>query len=160
LMNYVTIFLDVPFPLDPAGLIQVVRKTIRQLEGQANDESRIVAMTLARSFTALENVRHPAVRAFALEMVESNTQTGRAAWLLTKNWEDGDWALVESLTMRELDAEDYHSLEISVRHIGEAHPSPEAVNSLLNLYERGPCSFCREHVVELLDSLDALPEWV
>lgn len=44
-----------------------------------------------------------------------------------------------------------------VKDLFDRAPAPEAVEVLLELYERGPCASCRKYVVKHLIALDALP---
>ena len=49
-------------------------------------------------------------------------------------------------------------MEIDLRRFCERHPEPESeLRILLSLYDRGPCSFCRECVAKRLIDLDSLP---
>jgi hypothetical protein len=139
-------FSGVAFPLEPDILFPLALEEDGRLSAAAQN--------------ALQNITHPSVRAFALQMIAEARDTGRMAGLLLNNFQEGDWTLLESLTLRSFDLDDYHSLGFSIREIFEIHQSREAVGSLTNLYERGPCSFCRDHVIEHLHTLNAIPQWM
>jgi hypothetical protein len=77
--------------------------------------------------------------------------------LLVRNAEPGDYRIIERLLADTSDEDAYHRLGIDVRHFVEAHRSEEAAQSLLQLYENGPCSRCRYGVVKELLAIDRLP---
>ncbi len=112
------------------------------------------------AISALENISHPSVREFALDMIAQSIWTGWMTGLLNKNYQDGDWQLITEITQRNLDREEYHSLGFSVRDIFSAHPTPDSVAALLNLYEKGPCANCRVSVIKCLHQLQAIPPWM
>lgn len=152
---YVGIFQKTAFPLgDFSRFFDLARRI--DLEEEPFFISRLPVLAI----NALENISHPQIRAFALELITNRQDTGRVVSLLANNFEDGDWLLVESLFEADLDEHDYHSLGFSIRDIVEQHPSPDAVPSLIRLFDANPCSHCRERVVESLVSLDALPDWI
>lgn len=110
-----------------------------------------------RATRALGNITHPAVRTLGLQLIAEASRADEGADLLKNNFEESDFALLETALQQPLENTTYHSIGISARHIAEAHLSQRAVPSLLLLYENGPCSLCRHHCVELLLQLDALP---
>ena len=110
-----------------------------------------------RAMRALGNLTHPAVRALGLQLIADSTRAGEGADLLENNFEEGDFALLETVLQQPLETTTYHSVGMSVRQIAEEHLSPRAVPSLLLLYVNGPCSLCRHFCVKLLLQLDALP---
>ena len=157
---YVQIFRDRVFPLEPDRLIEWAKhlgeKPIRRSDGTVDHEARMPYYALS----SLSLLTHPKVRAFALSMIEQSKEAGRVVRLLAANYQKGDWQFIASLTSQNLDNEDYHSLEYSVEDVFKAHPSDEAIPALTNLYEHGPTSTCRRRVVQYLDSLDAVPDWM
>ena len=80
-------------------------------------------------------------------------------YLLELNFEQEDWNLLENLT-DDLSDDDCEKLIVQTRKVIETNPSPNALKTLLQLYEAGSCVSCRLHVVELMHELDCLPEWV
>lgn len=148
LIHYLGMFDKRPFPLDPAGLITL-----------AQHADWDVAI---RAIGALEQIEHPSVRAFALESIERGDRVGRMVGLLQQgsNYQESDWAIIEPLTRQVNDEDDYHSLGMAVRDIFEQHPTPLAIASLLNVFQNGPCGFCREYLVDNLAQLDAIPDWL
>jgi hypothetical protein len=160
LIVYLNIFKSRSFPLDPAKLIKLALSKTSKLTwegGWPTKPDRVVLAALA----ALENINHPDIRRLALSLIEGSAWIGWAVDLLANNYQETDWQhIVEPTTTRELDAYTYHGLGMSIRNLFEAHPSKDAVNTLINLYNNGPYSFCRFFLVEFLHSLDALPAWM
>jgi hypothetical protein len=146
LCQYIRIFHRVAFPLDPNILLSLAQHADEKVAGNA--------------ISALENITHPAVRSFALKSIEQGFFVGHAVGLLTKNYQDGDWQLIEDIAKRDLDEENYHSLGFSVRDVFERHPKPSSAQTLLYLYEKGPCSNCRYGIVKCLYQINAMPEWM
>lgn len=147
LIQYLNIFFHAVYPLDPEPLFPLV------------DFKSDYFFIPARVFNVLKNITHPAVRDFALKLIADNRHVGQAVGLLNRNFQDGDWALIEPLSQVAYD-DDFiaHNLQISVRAIVSDHPSKQAGQTLRNLYEYGPCSFCREHIVEELHALGELTD--
>jgi hypothetical protein len=146
LRKYLRIFSKVTFPLDHQILFPLA---------QNEDEFLAVA-----AINALQNIAHPSVREFALTMIERSYHSGRMVGLLSRNYQEGDWQFIQSITASQLDKDDYHALGYSVRDVFELHPSQDSTTAFLNVYHRGPCSLCRERFVECLRALEAVPQWL
>ena len=144
LRSYVSIFGRRTFPLDPGALIALL-----------DDPREKVAWSAAN---ALEQIKHPSVRAAALRMAEQGQLRQRALDLLAANWEPGDEYIAERLLAGEDDRERLHSLGLGLGDVVKAHESTSLVPSLLLGYERTPCSLCRYGFVESLIRLAALPD--
>jgi hypothetical protein len=147
--KYLEIFYETPFPLEPQLLFPFVY--------HPDNHNRPIAIQALR---ALKNIQHPSVREFALKLIGENHFAGSAVGLLEHNLEDEDWQLIEAVTKRSLADIDYHELQINVRDVFKSHRTKQATQSLLNLYENGRCSFCREYVVAELHNLDALSDTI
>lgn len=148
LRDYLRIFWERPFPLDPAALITLAQHTDWDVA--------------IRAIIALEKIEHPSVRAFALESIERGYSVGRMVGLLQQgsNYQESDWAIIENLTRQVNDEDDFHWLGFAVREVFEQHPTPLAIPTLLNLYRNGPCGNCREAFVDSLVQLEAIPDWL
>lgn len=143
LRSYVSIFAKRPFPLDPETLIDLL-----------GDPREHVAWFATN---ALEQIKHPSVRAAALRMAEQGPLQQRALDLLAANWEPGDERAAERLLAGEDDRERLHSLGLGLCDVLKAHESRSLVPALLLGYEKTPCSMCRGNFVESLIRLAALP---
>lgn len=132
------------FPLDHAVLLQLT---------ESHDER--VALAAA---TALTEVTHASVRELAFRLVEiQGAGREQAIAMLAQNFASGDHDVVTGWLQREQDREVRHRLGMDLRNFSGQHPEPESeVRMLLTLYEKGPCSFCRESVVQRLLELDGL----
>ncbi len=112
------------------------------------------------AISALKNFSDPVVREFALQSIQLGIHPGRMLGLLERNFKDGDWHLIETLTGSLDDNDENHMVGFSVHDILQEHSSPEAIPALLNSYEHDPCDYCRERIVEDLHSLNAVPSWI
>ena len=146
LIQRLHMFRDRPFPLPIDRLLSLAR---------ARDEEVAEA-----SRWLLGNLTDPRVRTLALELMEAEEPPSVAFHLLRNNFAPGDYARVERLVNPDMPADDFHSLGILARELIKVNASPEAVPTLLALYERGRCALCRGSVVELLLSLGPLPPWM
>jgi hypothetical protein len=148
LRKYLRIFWHRAFPLDVTPILKLV---------DYQDEGINYPSLPVSALNVLGEISHPSVRELALKLIAENRFTGRAVELLNRNFEADDWQRLEEITKRDLDKEDYHSLEMSVREVFREHSTQEATQTLLNLYENGICSHCRYDTVASLHSIDALP---
>lgn len=127
-------FTNCPYPGDPQLLI-----------GDALSEHTELRRV---AWQALENIRHPAVRAFAHYNAEKGDRTAENFALLVTNYTPEDAALLESLLLERIAQKDWdavHGAGMDVYrafHDDIAIPHPKHLLPLL--YEYTPCSFCRE----------------
>jgi hypothetical protein len=80
--------------------------------------------------------------------------------LLARNYQAGDFAKIDALLERTMTDFEVHSLGYAIHQIIEVELRPETENTLLWLYEHGPCSMCRTKVVKSLIALNRLPHWM
>jgi asparagine synthetase A len=101
---------------------------------------------------ALSQITHPAVRQLTFRLVDTQAKWRRqAVELLARNFSPGDHVIALRWFETEKDLETLHSLGMDLKDLWERHPDEETeVPMLLALYERGPCSFCRERPVRRL----------
>jgi hypothetical protein len=109
---------------------------------------------------ALSNVSHPEARSRALALLNSADRFADGARLLAGNHQPGDFSVLEDLLRPPISEDLCHDLGFSIKHILERDLTPQAVASLLALYENGPCSNCRESFVRFLINLNTIPEWM
>jgi hypothetical protein len=144
-IQHVRIFLRRPFPLAPDPLLELSLSPNDNLASAAAD--------------ALAQITHPSVRDVACRLIRDR-RPGRemAIAMLAQNWQPNDHELALTRFENETDRDPRHSMQIDLRRIWEEHPEPASELRMLHLsYENGPCSFCREYVVERLLELDSLP---
>lgn len=143
-LQYLRIFSGRPFPLDPRFLLELSLST--------NEELAYAAPV------ALAQITHPSVRNLAFRLVD-NRLVGRqvAIAMLDQNWQPNDHEVVLSWFEAESDRNARHYMERDLMHFWEHHPEPASeIRMLYSIYEKGPCSFCRESVVRRLIELDSL----
>jgi hypothetical protein len=155
LQAYLRIFRRFTFPFDPQPLVALA---------QHGD-----AKVRLRALDALSNVQNPLVRELALEMLAApsgaNTDMAfdlltSAFNLLTRNYQPSDHALIARKLARRRSIHTYHSLGMDALRVFEANPTPECAEVLVSMYDRGPCTECREDCVDLLHRLGRLPDWM
>jgi len=145
-LQHLRIFEDRPYPLDPRLLAELASSPSEDL-------------TYAASLAASQ-ITHPVVRDLAFRLVQDRL-VGRkfAVGMLALNWAPNDHDVVLTWFEDECDQEARHGMEIDIRGFWERHPNPASELRMLNLlYEKGPCSECRESVVHRLIELDTLSE--
>ncbi|MDP9379785.1 MAG: hypothetical protein M3Q29_06470, partial [Chloroflexota bacterium] len=150
LLAYLHIFQRRRFPLPHRRLLS--------LATSPDDELASAALF------ALANLGDPEVRALALELIELERPPGGSPdlvlRLLIQNYQEGDHRIIERLLADETDRDEFHELGLRAMNVFEANKTPDAQDSLMLIYERGPCSTCREKCLGLLHSLDLLPDWI
>jgi hypothetical protein len=134
------------FPLDIQVLLNLV-----------NQEQERVGLVAIR---ALSQITHPSVRQLAFRLVETRSKwRGQAIELIARNFSSGDHAIALRWFETEEEPETLHSLGMDLTDFWERHPDEETeVPMLLAMYERGPCSFCRDKTARRLIERGALTE--
>ena len=145
-LRHVRIFTRRRYPLNPATLI-----TLAEVE-----EERVGFWAVR----ALAHVADPAVRPLAFRLVNSDVESrGGAIALLNKNFEPRDHDIVLGWFEAEQDREIRHSFGMDLREFWKQHPDDRTeVRMQRSMYEKAPCSHCREIAVKRLIELDALTE--
>ena len=143
---HLRIFARRPFPLDIQLLFSLVDV----------EEERLGLVATS----ALSQIVHPDVRQLAFRLVETRAQwRGEAVELLARNFKPGDHAIPLRWFAAEDDLETLHSFGMDLTDLWERYPDEETeVPMLLTLYERGPCSFCREGTIRRLIERETLTE--
>jgi hypothetical protein len=100
------------------------------------------------------------VHALALRLLQSSTESYPALDLLIKNYREGDHVFIENVLAQQSDKDRLHRAGISTLEIFEAHSIVACADSLLYIYEYGPCTYCRQRAIQLLLSQHLLPDWL
>ena len=144
--GYLRLFRNNGFPLDPTRIIELLDYPDAEIAHWAG--------------RTLGKTTHPKARAFALDCIAASRHTIYVVAMLAANYEPGDGAIVANLTELLLGANDYHHLQMDARNFVKAHWDEFSLPILFNLYEKGPCSLCRNACVEMLVEHNALPDWM
>ncbi len=141
---HLLIFARRSFPLDVKLLLRLVDV----------EQERVGPAALE----ALSQIAHPAVREVAFRLVETWARwRGAAINLLARNFVHGDHAIALRWFEAEDDPETLHAFGIDLLKFWQRHPDEETEIPMLRaMYEKGPCSFCRERVVRRLIARGAL----
>lgn len=122
-----------PFPEDPLPIVEDTRSDHEPLPEAA--------------WRALENIRHPVVRAFALEQVDGKPE--KALPVLIANYRPQDEArlvdLVKSIPV-DFESTIWHSIQLDVLGM-EDHGLKAPVSLLRYIFESTYCSCCREYTL-------------
>ncbi len=129
-----TAFSCCPYPDDPQPIIEDIQSDYEKLQTAA--------------WRALENIRHPDVRQFALNNVEKGIRTSENFALLATNYVPEDGKMMEELLCELIAQKDWDGLHWAGMDIYRAfHKNsgiPHPKHLLPLLYENNPCSYCRE----------------
>jgi hypothetical protein len=112
---------------------------------------------------ALSRICHPEVRKLALGIMSAGTSPENGVRLLRSNFQPGDFTIIERLLVAAEPNEcAYHGLQLAILDVlKHATVLPEeSRDTLLHLYEVGPCSICRETVVSKLVASGSAPGWM
>lgn len=137
-----------PYPDDPQPIIEDTQSACEELRNAA--------------WHALEILRHPAVRLFALANTASGIHTPENFALLVTNYLPKDAQLLEDLLWELIAANDWDGVHAAGMDVYRAFyknsgiPHPKHLLPLL--YEYNPCSFCRESAVSYMSRHRMLTE--
>lgn len=123
-----------PYPDDPHSIIEDIQSNCEELQNAA--------------WRALENIRHPAVREFALKNVDRGIRTPENFALLATNYMPEDGKLMVELLREMISQKDWdgvHAAGMDIyRTFRKESGIPHPKHLLPLLYKYNPCSFCRE----------------
>ena len=121
------------YPDDPCCIIEDTRSNCEELQNAA--------------WRALENIRHPAVRQFALNNASKGIRTLENFVLLAKNYMPEDEKMIEELLREFIAHKDWDCVHACGLAINQAFNKdsgiPHPKHLLPILYEYTPCSCCR-----------------
>lgn len=112
---------------------------------------------------ALSRICHPEVRKLALEIMSAGASPEKGVRMLRSNLQPGDFKIIERLLVAaEPNENAYHGLQLAIKDVLKhaTIPPDESRDTLLHLYEAGPCSICRWTVVSMLVALGSAPGWM
>ena len=130
-------FICCPYPDDPHPIMEDTESEWEELRNTA--------------WRALENIRHPAVRAFAINHAKSGVCTPENFALLVTNYVPKDADLLEEVLRERIAAKEWDDVHAAGMGIYRAFykdsgiPHPKHLLPLL--YEYNPCSDCRESAI-------------
>ena len=111
----------------------------------ADDKLRNAAITALAQVT--DDRLHELAKTKA-RLGELTGRNSRALDLFLHNYESGDASIITSaLDTLHPNAEDSHSLALSLIQLSEEHGDPALAKALLWAYENTPCTICRESVL-------------
>jgi hypothetical protein len=143
--SHLAIFGRRRFPLDHRILFEFATSSNEQIQWAA--------------LKALSKISDPAVRNLSFDLVQKRAKLrALAIGLLDQNFQSGDHKIVLNWFETEENLETLHTESLGIFAFWRAHPCEDLHNRmLLDLYEKCPCSFCREGAVSSLLERNALP---
>lgn len=133
-------FARCPYPDDPLPIIRDTQSTCEELQNTA--------------WRALEQIRHSAVREFALVNTSDRIRTPENFALLVTNYTPADAPLLEKLLRERIISEDWNDVHTAgldiLRAFRRNSKIPHPKHLLPLLYEYTPCSCCREETLQYL----------
>lgn len=121
ILSYISFFTRRAFPLDPSILIDMARQYTD--ESPWTEDGMIPERMLPhRAFFALKKIRHPDVRAFAIEWLQESKGLHNIVGLLEQNYQPGDWKLISSVLHPEHPPDTLHGMGMGIRDVFEAPP--------------------------------------
>ena len=129
-----------PYPDDPLPMIEDTSADYQPLQDAA--------------WRALENIRHPSVRSFAIHNATNGIRSPENFALLVTNYLPEDGKLLETLLRERIEARDWDAVHAAGLDTGRAFAKnsgiPHPKHLLPLLYAYNPCSYCRESVLTYL----------
>jgi hypothetical protein len=97
---------------------------------------------------------------FALELLVSNQWQTCAIDLLVGNFETGDLPTINAALINSDDSNSRHRITMAIKDLYQNQQPIGIDETLLLVYEHGPCGFCRYQAVKWLMEINALPDWI
>jgi len=113
-----------------------------------------------KSYQALATCSQSDIRELAFTKRSRENLTEGSLYLFTSSYQPGDHAVIEEALFLTDDHHDLHTIGFSLLDIFKERNTPESLNSMLYLYEHGPCMNCRYHAIEIMQKAEVIPDWV
>ena len=108
----------------------------------------------------LGNIESNEVRNLFYKLIKDSNWIYHSLILLKSNYKIEDNTVINSILMKAEDNDDIHRVCQSSLDIFECNLSPDAIEILIMMYDKSPCSLCRERSAELLKKLGPLPQFI
>jgi hypothetical protein len=110
--------------------------------------------------SALEKIRHPLVREFAIAELLSRKRAGSVIGLFVKNYQPGDENRILEYVELPDDEYDLHGLLMDVIEVLKANSDADCSHLGVIAYASTPCEICRFHSAQLLLAQKVAPGWL
>ncbi|SEG75585.1 hypothetical protein [Paenibacillus sp. UNC499MF] len=140
---YLSIFVNVAFPLDPQKIIDLAQSQNKRLRSAA--------------IRALRNLKNERIHRLAVQLICQRETEIEALELFTLNYEENDLPLLESIAFKKHNKHSFHNMELDMVNIFENHPTASCQKIMIELYKKGFCSLCRRWAVEIMLANHMLP---
>lgn len=146
LASYLAIFTKRQFPFGIQPLLPLIRHSNERVARWVLDD--------------LSLFRDPILRKVGFELLQDNWHASDALSLFNLNYQLSDEEIFISLLDAAKTDDEVHALGFGLIDVLRHATVYRAVEILLMLYERQPCSLCRTKVVKLLADMKAIPDWM
>ncbi len=118
-----------------------------------NDELQEMVLKVLARF------KHKQIHELAVYNLENGIHIPESLGLLEKNFKDEYELILKILKSHKQSMEyDYHSLTMAIRKIFGKRKNSKVKEILLFDYKKNRCSFCREHIVEIMCKSKCIPD--
>ncbi len=143
LTGYLYIFLCREFPLSYSKLLDLALSP--------NEEVALAAIK------SLKNIRDSSIHDLAVSLIQKKLFYSEALELLVKNYQDNDYLLIEQVIGQEYESDEFHHIAYSIIKIFKENQTQLSLNTILQIYQKGECSSCREKCVEIMITTKTIP---
>ncbi len=146
IQGLLSIFMECPFPKRPQLIIELAQ----------HPDLEVVQWALS----VLYKISHPDVRDFAFKYQANYPDHPQLALgFFIKNYREGDHEFIENALLTEIpDKHDFEDVSKNVVDVFTANITPNALKSLVLVYEKNRCIRCRQNILKLLEQLQILPQ--
>ena len=144
--NYLRVFSNRPLPQFDDQMLFLLQHD--------NEEVR------RRAYTAVAKNAHPAIRAFALNHLQSHYAEPNFIELFIHNFRSGDEDLLRTHLSLSDDRDDRHALLMDLTKVLEENPAARCNLLALWVYRWTPCTLCRHRAAKLLVTHNVAPQWL
>lgn len=142
-LAYLYIFGKTIFPLDPQKIIDFSLSKNRRLRSAA--------------IAVLSNIKDERIHQLGIQLMARQATEIDALDLFILNYSEDDLPLLEGSVFKKHTEHSFHSVGFSILKIFANNPTPSCRRILIELYNKGLCSFCRKRSIEAMMSNQVLP---
>ncbi|MBO6514887.1 MAG: hypothetical protein JJ974_13070 [Phycisphaerales bacterium] len=113
-----------------------------------------------KSYRALATCNDPEIRELALTKRAPENLIEGSLYSLTSSYQPGDHTAIEESLFLTDDHHNLHTIGFSLLDIFKNRPTPESLNSMLYVYEHGPCMNCRFQALSVMQDAGVTPSWI
>ncbi len=113
-----------------------------------------------KAYQALATCNDPKIRELALTKRTQKDLSESSLDLFISSYQHGDHTAIEESLFLPDNHHDLHTIGFSLLDIFKIRPAPESLNSMLYVYEHGPCMNCRFQALRIMKDAGVTPDWI